>query len=145
MSWLALQHLFNILQIPVSLPPVDGWTAWLVDRDEGGGANFPPGGGGRRPRPPELWGRVLSFFLDCWKLQGNEMREKIKWENEPEHQIYGTIRNVNPLVHLVNLIKNYPDIESNSLAFFEAQVQFRSGVWSLCLLAELALLFHPPT
>lgn len=64
--------------LPVSLPPVDGCTAWLVVRDEGGGANFPPGGGGRRPSPPELWGRVLSFFFDCWKWKtGHETR---KWE-----------------------------------------------------------------
>lgn len=74
------------------------------------------------------------------------MRGKIKSENdEPELQIYGTFWNLYPLVHLINHIENYPDIESNSLAFFEAQVQFRSGVWSLCLLAELALLFHPPS
>lgn len=91
-----------------------------MDRDEGGGANFPPGGGGRRPRPPELWGRVLSFFLDCWKLEENEMREKMKSENEPELQLYGTIRHLYSLVHVIKLIKNYPDIESNSLSFFEA-------------------------
>lgn len=48
------------------------------------------------------------------------MREKIKSENEPERQIYGAIQNVYPSVHLINLINNYPDIESNSLSFFEA-------------------------
>lgn len=94
MSWLALRHLLMRLQIPVSRPPADGCTAWLVDREEGGGANFPPGGGGRRPRPPELWGRVLSFFLDCWKLEENEMREQLQSENELELQIYGAIWNL---------------------------------------------------
>lgn len=38
---------------------------------------------------------------------------------------------------------DYPNVESNSLPFFESQVQFRSGVWSLCLLGKLCFLFYP--
>lgn len=54
-----------ISYLPVSLPPADGSVLWLVDLDEGGGANLPPGGGGRSPNPPELCGRDLSLFFDC--------------------------------------------------------------------------------
>lgn len=58
--------------------------------------------------------------------------------------INGTVLHLYHLVRLIKPKNNYPNIESNSLSFFEAQVQFRSGVWSLRLLTQLTLLFHPP-
>lgn len=38
----------------------------------------------------------------------------------------------------------YPNIESDGLSLFKAQVQFRGVVWSLCLLSKFSFLFHPP-
>lgn len=38
----------------------------------------------------------------------------------------------------------YPNIESYGLPLFEAQVEFRSGVWSLRLFDDFIVLFHPP-
>lgn len=58
---------FHTNYLPDSLPPVDGCVFWLANLDEGGGASLPPGGGGRSPRPPELCGRALSFFLVCYR------------------------------------------------------------------------------
>lgn len=65
----------TISYLPVSLPPAGGCVLWLVDLDEGGGANLPPGGGGRSPKPPELCGRDLSFFFDCWNIYTRRNRK----------------------------------------------------------------------
>lgn len=63
-DWTTVLELLlsNSNKQPVSAPPVGCTELWL---EEGGGAIFPPGGGGRSPKPPELWGRGLSLFLPC--------------------------------------------------------------------------------
>lgn len=58
--------LLLVVWLPVSVPPVCGTVLRLHVPDEGGGAILPPGGGGRSPIPPEIWGRGLSLFLPCW-------------------------------------------------------------------------------
>lgn len=83
----------------------------------------------------------LSFLI-----AGNDrnMRPETNVKSDNELEIYATVLHLYNLVCLIKLKNNYPNIESNSLSFFEAQVQFRSGVWSLRLLTQLTLLFHPP-
>lgn len=146
---LCPQHLYPALLIdpcskylPVSLPPADGCTAWLVVRDEGGGANFPPGGGGRRPSPPELWGRVLSFFFDCWKWK--TAHETRKWEdNEPELEPDGTILYLCHLALLINLKKITPILRVIVCPSLKpkSSLGVESGAWA-CLLNSLSCFTH---
>lgn len=66
---------------------------WLDEPDEGGGAIFPPGGGGRSPTPAEPCGRGLSLFLPCCLWNKEKAKLKAEERKKNEH-VYGQKLNI---------------------------------------------------